>query len=108
MSKIVLLNTVIGPTTLHQMLIGKSVALDLPVTPAIVRGWAPNTANMKAAMNDDRSTSATPYCSVVSMRSRENAIPGRTLRHFQYSKYGMVHRYTDLAKNIRTVAGTTL
>lgn len=52
---------------------------DAPVTPAIVKGWAPNTENMKAAMNDDMRTSATPYCWVVSIKSNENAIPGRTL-----------------------------
>jgi len=50
-----------------------------PVTPAIVRGCAPNTENMNAAMNVDKRTSATPYCCVVSMRSREKAIPGSTL-----------------------------
>ena len=50
-----------------------------PVTPAMQSGWAPKTEKMKAAMNDDRSTSDTPYCCVVSMRSKENAMPGRTL-----------------------------
>lgn len=51
-----------------------------PVTPAIVRGWAPKTENMNAAMKEDISTSATPYWLVVSIRSRLNAIPGSTLR----------------------------
>ena len=41
----------------------------------------PEVENTKEAMNDDSKTSATPYCCVVSMRSRENAIPGRTLRY---------------------------
>ena len=63
MLKIVLFRTVIGP-----------------VTPAIQSGWAPNTENMKEAMNDERRTSDTPYCCVVSIRSRENAMPGNTLR----------------------------
>lgn len=62
MLNMVLLNTVIGP-----------------VTPAMHNGWAPKTENMNAAINDDRSTSVTPYCCVVSMRSSENAIPGSTL-----------------------------
>lgn len=44
-----------------------------------MRGCAPKTENMKAAMNEAINTSATPYCSVVSIRSREKAIPGRTL-----------------------------
>lgn len=62
MSNMVLFKTVIGP-----------------VTPAMQRGWAPKTEKMKAAMKEDRRTSATPYCWVVSMRSRENAMPGSTL-----------------------------
>ena len=52
----------------------------VPVTPAIVRGCAPKTEKMDAAMNEASNTSVTPYCSVVSIRSREKAIPGRTLR----------------------------
>ena len=52
----------------------------IPVTPAIVRGCAPKTEKMNAAMNEASNTSVTPYCSVVSIRSREKAIPGRTLR----------------------------
>jgi hypothetical protein len=55
----------------------------IPVTPAIVRGCAPKTEKMNAAMNEANNTSVTPYCSVVSIRSREKAIPGRTLRHNQ-------------------------
>jgi hypothetical protein len=51
----------------------------VPVTPAIVSGCAPKVENIKAAMNEDMRTSTTPYSSVVSMRSRENAMPGRTL-----------------------------
>lgn len=62
MSKIVLFRTVMGP-----------------VTPAMHRGCAPNTEKTKAAMKEDRRTSATPYCCVVSIRSSENAIPGNTL-----------------------------
>lgn len=34
---------------------------------------------MKAAMNEDSKTSCTPYLFVVSIRSRENAIPGKML-----------------------------
>ena len=52
----------------------------LPVTPAMVRGCAPKTENMKAAMNEDIKTSATPYCAVVSIRSNEKAMPGKTLQ----------------------------
>jgi hypothetical protein len=52
----------------------------LPVTPAMVRGCAPKTEKIKEAMKDEMSTSETPYFSVVSMRSNEKAIPGRTLR----------------------------
>jgi hypothetical protein len=52
----------------------------VPVTPAMVSGCAPRTEKMKAAMKEERSTSATPYCWVVSIKSREKAIPGRTLR----------------------------
>ena len=57
-----------------------------PVTPAIVRGCAPKTEKMNAAMNEASNTSVTPYCSVVSIRSREKAIPGRTLKHVQSQK----------------------
>ena len=45
----------------------------------MVNGCAPNTENMKAAMNDEMSTSATPYCWVVSIKSKEKAMPGNTL-----------------------------
>lgn len=51
----------------------------IPVTPAIVRGCAPKTENMNAAMKEDMRTSAMPYCWVVSMRSSEKAMPGKTL-----------------------------
>ena len=51
----------------------------LPVTPAIVKGCAPKIEKMKAAINEAMRTSETPYISVVSMRSNENAIPGNTL-----------------------------
>ena len=71
MSNIVLFSTVTGP-----------------VTPAMHNGWAPKNEKMKAAMKDESSTSATPYCCVVSMRSREKAIPGRTLGICVYLKYG--------------------
>lgn len=50
-----------------------------PVTPAIVRGWAPKTENINAAMKDEMRTSVTPYCWVVSIKSNEKAMPGRTL-----------------------------
>lgn len=51
----------------------------IPVTPAIVSGCAPNTENTNAAMNEDIRTSVTVYCCVVSIRSSENAMPGKTL-----------------------------
>ena len=63
--KMVLLSTVIGP-----------------VTPAMQSGCAPNIEKTNAAINDDSRTSETPYCCVVSMRSREKAMPGRTLHGF--------------------------
>lgn len=59
----VLLNTVIGP--IHNLFNHKYQGKgrrDIPVTPAMVSGWAPKTENMKAAMNDASNTSATPYC----------------------------------------------
>ena len=62
MSNIVLFKTVMGP-----------------VTPAIQSGWAPKKEKMNAAMNEERSTSDTPYCCVVSIKSNENAMPGSTL-----------------------------
>jgi len=80
-----------------------------PVTPAMVNGWAPNTEKMNAAMNDDIKTSDTPYSRVVSMRSKENAIPGSTLENTRYFR-GFSHtknHWTNLAKKIRAVAGTT-
>ena len=52
---------------------------DPPVTPAMVSGCAPKMEKMKAAMKDDSRTSETPYCCVVSIRSSENAMPGKTL-----------------------------
>ena len=88
----VLLNTVMGP-----------------VTPAIVRGCAPKTEKMNAAMNEASNTSVTPYCSVVSIRSREKAIPGRTLRHNKSQKVCIFSGdiETHLEKEIRAVAGIT-
>jgi hypothetical protein len=53
----------------------------LPVTPEMVKGWAPNIEKIKAAMKEAIRTSATPYMWVVSIRSSENAIPGNTLDH---------------------------
>ena len=98
-----------------------------PVTPAIQSGWAPKMEKMKAAMNEDRSTSETPYWFVVSMRSNEKAIPGKTLHPGgEYTGYGdqregvpsrppfsamlvstMHWDKTHLAKNMRTMAGIT-
>lgn len=52
----------------------------MPVTPSMHNGWPPNTENTPAAIAEESKTSATPYFPVVSMRSKENAIPGRTLR----------------------------
>ena len=81
----------------------------IPVTPTIVRGCAPKTEKMNAAMNEASNTSMTPYCSVVSIRSREKAIPGRTLRHIptSESKYFGENIETHLEKKVRAVAGTT-
>lgn len=62
-SKMVLLKTVIGP-----------------VTPAITSGCAPKTEKMNAGMKEANRTSSTPYFDVVSIRSSENAMPGRTLK----------------------------
>jgi len=42
-------------------------------------GCAPKIEKMKAAMNEDIRTSITPYCPVVSMRSKEKAMPGKIL-----------------------------
>ena len=55
-----------------------------PVTPAIHNGWAPKTEKMNAAMNDESKTSETPYWFVVSIKSKENAIPGRTLKEVNF------------------------
>ena len=46
--------------------------------PAMQHGWAPKTEKTRAAMKEER-TSVTPYLFVVSIRSSENAIPGRML-----------------------------
>ena len=76
------------------------------------RGWAPKTEKMKAAMNEDKSTSDTPYCCVVSMRSNENAIPGNTLDWARPPLRLVVMLLmildTYFAKKIRTTAGITL
>jgi hypothetical protein len=80
-----------------------------PVTPAMVNGWAPNNENMKAAINDEMRTSATPYCCVVSIRSKEKAMPGRTLNQYiSIPRRGeTVVTPAYFAKNINVVAGTT-
>jgi hypothetical protein len=65
-----------------------------PVTPAMVRGWAPKTENTKAAMKDDIKTSETPYWLVVSMRSREKAIPGNTLCSVSDVLFSLCHKLT--------------
>ena len=91
MSNMVLLRTVMGP-----------------VTPAIHKGCAPNMENTKEAMNEDRRTSETPYCCVVSIKSRENAIPGSTLRAVRADRIGESRRDTYFAKKIKTIAGITL
>ena len=81
---------------------------------------------MKAAMNEDSSTSETPYSFVVSMRSREKAMPGKTLRRavsipiaetsakgylpnilLRYAGLKMHGSKTHLAKKMRTIAGIT-
>ena len=81
------------------------------------RGWAPKTEKTKAAMKEETRTSATPYWPVVSMRSREKAMPGRTLMRGERERDGGVRsaldagsgaRETHLAKKMRAVAGTTL
>jgi len=43
-------------------------------------GCPPKTENTPAATAEESKTSATPYIPVVSMRSKEKAIPGRTLK----------------------------
>jgi len=75
-----------------------------------VRGCAPKTENIKAAMNEDIKTSATPYFPVVSISSNEKAMPGRTLHNGDVQISGLILnlRRTDFAKKIRAVAGTTL
>ena len=62
-----------------------------PVTPAMQSGCAPNTEKMNAAINEDNRTSVTPYSLVVSIKSRENAMPGRTL--------GLLVQRTDIEKD---------
>lgn len=51
-----------------------------PVTPAMQSGCAPKTEKTVAAMKDDKRTSATPYSCVVSIKSSENAMPGKILQ----------------------------
>lgn len=80
---------------------------NLPVTPAMVRGCAPRTENTKAAMNEDRRTSETPYCWVVSIKSNEKAIPGRTLAVCLSQEHKRKKVNVHFAKKIRAVAGTT-
>src|SRR5260221_12364070 len=60
------------PTKLH-------VGNHRPVTPAMHKGWAPITEKINDAMKEESKTSETPYCSVDSIKCRENAIPGSTL-----------------------------
>jgi len=60
--------------------IGPSTPENAPVTPAMHNGWPPKTENTPAAIAEESKTSATPYLPVVSMRSKEKAIPGRTLK----------------------------
>lgn len=79
MSYMTLLKTVMGPETVLSAERRVGIERRTPVTPAIVRGWQPKTENTNAAMNEESKTSATPYWSVVSMRSREKAMPGKTL-----------------------------
>lgn len=55
-------------------------AIYRPVTPAIHKGWAPKKEKIKDAMKEDSRTSETPYCCVASIKCKENAIPGSTLR----------------------------
>lgn len=61
-------------------------------------------------MNEETKTSATPYCPVVSMRSNENAMPGKTLREANGQIVGLILNQSRLhfAKKIRAVAGSTL
>ena len=81
-----------------------------PVTPAMQRGWAPKTEKVKAAMKEDRRTSDTPYCWVVSMRSKEKAMPGSTLEAIYALSQATtwLENGTRFAKNMRTIAGMTL
>lgn len=69
-----------GPKVHKLMKKRNDIDMVAPVTPAIHNGWAPKTEKMKAAMKDESNTSATPYSLVVSIKSREKAMPGRTLR----------------------------
>jgi len=76
----------------------------------MVRGWAPNIENINAAMKDDIRTSATPYCPVVSIKSRENAMPGKTLsvgKKLIKNDQSDANRITHFAKNMSAVAGIT-
>lgn len=61
---------------------------------------------MKAAMNDEMRISETPYCWVVSIKSKENAIPGRTLATFKFLTHSNPWINTHFAKKINAVAGT--
>ena len=49
------------------------------MTPAMQSGCAPKSEKTPAAIKDARRTSATPYSCVVSIKSSENAIPGKIL-----------------------------
>ena len=51
-----------------------------PVTPAMHKGWAPKIEKMKDAMKEESRTSDTPYCCVDSIKCKENAMPGSTLK----------------------------
>ena len=62
---------------------------------------------MKAAINDESKTSDTPYSFVVSIRSSEKAIPGRTLIQWSMLVTEKRNNRPNLAKKIRRVAGIT-
>ena len=50
------------------------------------RGWGPKTEKTKDAMNEESRTSDTPYCPVTTVKCKENAIPGRTLRAIRFKR----------------------
>lgn len=77
------------------------------MTPAIQRGCAPKSEKTPAAMKDERRTSATPYCCVVSIKSSENAMPGKMLQFGGLIAFAVAGKTPYFEKNVKAVAGTT-